>query len=824
MIPSLRRHWPFLLLFPLLILAMTYPSVARLFDSEGFWLVQNDIDARMLLWDAWYFERLITGRADFYFTDLLFHPTGVSLAFHNFSLPHMALLSALKLFLPAAKALNLAYLILTFLNAAAGYVYLHYLFRDRWVALFGTVVFGASAFIIARPAHTNIAFIATIPLSLYWLHRGLLEERLAFMLMAGLTIGITAFIGMYSLVCLLMMLGAYLLYFAKDRWRRRGFWLHVSLMLLIVLAFAALRFAPMLSDPAGLSSALAKRGSKEAGTDLLGYFVNYRHPVTGPALARLFPLEVIDRGWPSVVFLGYVPLLLIVLAIARADARRRLLPWLLLALPFLTLRLGSYLSINGQLYTEIALPKRFLAEALPQLFQPFWATDNFHAGTLLPFAAMSCVGLLALLKWLPSRRRSLLVLLLTGLVAWEYYQALEPYTMPEGRLDFIDWLKSEEDQADIHLINLPTGKQNSKIYSFHQTYTGYPHVEGRPTRTPIAAYAYMDQNLLLASWRAGDALRCGLDNRAAYLAARGQLLDDGFTHVLVHRDRLKDEQVAQSFVDVAAAYRDRFVSIYRVADLEQSCAIATAFQQAALPALDAAPSHALLAKQSAATLSLHPYVAVINDQPRQASAILVNGGDYVLLNASELAEQSAIAARDAKDIILLAYDPGAATADLVAAYRAWLEGPFASCGTVPGADPLSAELFLRRGFPCELALSESPFRVDYDNGVKLGNLLADLRGDQLELALLWESLPAEPHAMSAQIFDSAGQKAHGQDFVFHRDALQQETIDLSSLPPGQYQLKLIAYNYESGVSLPGTLISREEHFARELDVMTLTLD
>ena len=130
---------------------------------------------------------------------------------------------------------------------------------------------------------------------------------------------------------------------------------------------------------------------------------------------------------------------------------------------------------------------------------------------------------------------------------------------------------------------------------------------------------------------------------------------------------------------------------------------------------------------------------------------------------------------------------------------------------------------MRRGFPCELALSESPFSVDYDNGIRLGNLLAELQGDHLELALLWESLPAEPHAMSAQLFDSAGQKAHGQDFVFHRDALQRQTIDLASLPPGQYQLKLIAYNYESGVSLPGTVISREERFARELDVMRLRI-
>ena len=190
----------------------------------------------------------------------------------------MIVFAGLQTIMPASNAFNTTFLLLSFFTAAAGYVYLSYLFGDKWIALFGAVVFGAGAFILTRPAHPNIAFIATIPLSLYFLHRGLLEGRLKPLLVAGALIGATAFIGMYTLVCLLNMLAAYLLYFAVRRWTQREFWLHVLVMTLVIGAFLALRFYPMLVDPQGIANALSKSAGREAGKDLLGYFVNTQTP------------------------------------------------------------------------------------------------------------------------------------------------------------------------------------------------------------------------------------------------------------------------------------------------------------------------------------------------------------------------------------------------------------------------------------------------------------------------------------------------------------------------------------------------------------------
>ncbi|MCY3781280.1 MAG: hypothetical protein OXG78_13285 [Chloroflexi bacterium] len=835
---ALRHHLPFLIIMPLIIIVMTWPTIIRVFDREGFWLAQHNIDSNMLFWDAWYFERLITGRADYFFTDLLFYPEGVSLAFHNFSLPHMATMAALKTIFPSAKAFNLTFLLLTFLNAAAGYNYLNYLFRDRWVALFGAVVFGTSAFVMDRPAHSNIAFIATIPLSLYFLHRGLLEGSLRFMAIAGGLIGATAFIGMYTLVCLLIMFGFYFAYFAMVKWRERAFWLNGGLLLIVTAGFLLLRFYPMLADPQGLSGALSKNEGREIGKELLGYFINYHHPVIQPLLAALFPglrpIELVNGGWHNVVFLGYVPLLLVALAFARSESRRRLLPWMILALPFLILRLGSSLTFNAAHYPDIILPKYYLTEALPHLFRPFWATDNFHAGTLFPFAALACCGLMALMRSIPGKRKGFFILVLTGLVAFDYYIEPSPFVLPKGRLDFIEWLGQQEDQESIRLINLPTGARNSKVYGFYQTYNGYPHAEGRPTRHPSSAFDYMESNLLLRNWRGNKTYNCLPGNQSDFIAAQAQLLDDGFTYILLHHDLINHWTVAPNFVNIPAAYSDEYVSIFRVEDLDESCNFTpTLWNQDDIRLFQTVEEKAIIPLHQFSLLSIFPGAYYDSVDERYYYAFLYSLRDSIPVHEEDIygvssgtadsQDSSPRAALTSNSVVLSVSNPGATDQYVIDNYSAWLARHFNSCGRFIDTETVVIEYFLRPGFPCELALDDAPIAVHYDNGIQLGNLLAAVNEDKLDLHLLWKRLPPSAHAFSVQLFDAAGNKAYNQDFVFHHDTLGDYEIDLSTLTPGTYDVKLIVYNYDTGVSLPGTVLSSRTRFDRELEVTRISI-
>ncbi len=819
---ALRQHFPFLILIPALIIAMTWPAIIHVFNGDEFWLVQANIDANMLFWDAWYFERILAGKADYFFTDLLFHPQGVSLAFHNFSLPHMALLTALKQVMPADNAFNLAYLILASVVASSGYVYLNYLFRDRWIACFGAIVFALCGFVLARPAQIHIAFIATIPLTLYCFHRAVAEDSIKLALLAGASAGVTAFIGLYTLVSLLILLGFFVLGFGLRHWRKARYWLMVALMAAVALAIAFPRFDPMISDPA-LSGALNKNAGIEIGTDLMWYFVNYKHPLLGPLISDIFP--IVDKpGWDRVVYLGYIPLALLLLALWRRRTRSAALPWLGLALVFLVLRLGSTLTVNSTRYEHIRLPKHYLTELLPQVFAPFWTPDVFHGGALLPFAVLSCMGLTVLARRLPARHRPVLILLLSVAVAFEYYQWQKPFQLPAERLAFVDWLREEADQEAIHLINLPAGGQNSKIYAFYQTYNGYPHAEGRPTRTPESAFDYMDANLLLRNWRAGKAFNCLPGNAEAFTAAQSALLADGFTHIVLHRDRIYRERITANFINVSAAYHDEYVSIYRLRDLHESCQLARILSRDAQAHLDAVAENAAFPWQGTSLLSARPIEVAEPDAIQAYSAALYSLRGFTPLRSADDLDGSSQSALTDSDVILFVYDPVATDDSMSQAYRGVVASHFQSCGRIAETASAVIEVFLRKGYPCQLVMSDSPFRIAFDNGIRLGNLLAEAQGDQLDLSLVWENLPEEAHALSLQFFGQSGEKAHGQDFVFHRDALQRQTIDLSQLPPGEYAMKLIVYEYASGVSVPGTVLSSQQRFERELDFMTLAID
>ena len=164
--------------------------------------------------------------------------------------------------------------------------------------------------------------------------------------------------------------------------------------------------------------------------DLLSYFVNHSHPVTTPVLKSLFQVNA-STWWPHTSYLGYLPLLLITIGFFKSTCRRKMLPWLMLALPFLLIRLGSVLHIDGQDYTNIVLPKALLDDLFPAAFRPFHAADHFQMGILLPLAVLTCYGLKAIPRTANARNRASVVL-----IAFDYGATAE--IVPDEQLKFIE--------------------------------------------------------------------------------------------------------------------------------------------------------------------------------------------------------------------------------------------------------------------------------------------------------------------------------------------------------------------------------------------------
>ena len=567
---AIREHLHFIVIVTLLTLVMTFPTIVYVFRTDVFWLPTGPgNDVYIKFWDIWYTKRILIGQADPFFTDLVFHPEGVSLVFHPFFYPHSITVNLLQAFMPLANAYSLTYLLIIWSSACAAYVYAHWLCKDKWIALFGAIIFGINAQTLATPTWPEIAWIAPIPLIMYFLHRGAREQRASHFVIAGLLSGCTIFVTPYLYVVVLIMLALALCAFALPQWHNRRFWLHVALLVATFALSSAWRLLPMLESQIVLEEATAFGGSGEVITDLAAFFVNKGSPLYRALLEALTQSpELTGTTWHT--YLGFVPLGLMGFGLVNGRTRRRSAPWFVLCGLFLVLSLGSTLHIFGVEFNDLPLPKHYLNQLLPAVFQGFDKPSLFLSGARLPLALLACFGALALRRRFAFAGRPAFIVALIMAFALESYVPVPENIIDPDRLAYLDELAKEENGKK-SLINVPMGRTNSKHYLFYQSLTGYPQTQGAIRRTPDSAFDYIRANPVLNAWHQQSAMLCEGESAVDYHSAIRALADDGFTHVVFHRDFYGADAIRDSFQEAAPSYSDEYVSVYRLSDLRESC-------------------------------------------------------------------------------------------------------------------------------------------------------------------------------------------------------------------------------------------------------------
>lgn len=565
----IHEHSHFIAVVSLLTLVMTFPTILYVFRTDILWLpIGDSADANH--WDIWYWERVLRGEADRSFTDVIFYPEGVSLVQHPFlQQPAMMLRIFLQQFMPFTNAFNIVYLLVIFSNAVAAYLYALWLFKDKWIALVCAVVFGFSPHATNNPNQLHDATMASIALAVYFFHRGIVEKKSLLVVVAGLMVGLTSTVSPYSFACLMLMLAAVVLAFAVRWWRDPRFWRDIGLLALFTIISSAPNIYPMMTDSEGFERALEFHASEQK-RDLISAFVNHENPLFGPPLNALLATPPGAKISHS-SYIGMIPLALICIGLYSKSTRRSMLPWLILAAGFFVLRLGSTLSINGVVYPDILLPKHYLNEIFPSVFKAFNATKRFNIGFFLPFSLLAGYGVIAMRAMRPSAARPLLILLLVGLIAFEYYTPVVDRVYNQKEYAYIDWL-NRESADEIRLINLPMGRTNAKRYALHQAFNGFPHAIGSMSREPESAYDYIRANPILDSWRSKAPLSCDVSTRDVYLSALGRLESDGFSHVVFHQEARYRDLIVDGLANAQPSYRDDYVWIYRLDDLRESCA------------------------------------------------------------------------------------------------------------------------------------------------------------------------------------------------------------------------------------------------------------
>ncbi len=820
----LRRHWHALLIIPPVVIVMTWPTFARIFDADEFWLhAAIDSDAMLKLWDAWHLGRTLAEQSDYFYTDAMFHPRGMSLAFHGSSTPHTILLLALQQLIPADDAYNLLYLLMLCFNAFSVYLLIQHLLKDKWIALFGALIVGVNPWFTSDAINPDIIMIGTLPLTIYFLHRSFMEGKRRLAAIAGICAGVTTFIGIYMLLFLVMTTGIFTLYHAWSKWRQPSFWLRLLLLLGICASISIFRFYPMIADAAVLSEGLEKHIHRQQSRDVLEFLILSPNPFIGNFLHSLFSVAP-DSSYMW-AYLGYINLFFIASAVLFAPNRRSLTPWLLALFVFLTLRMGDYLTVNGEAHTNIRLPEHFLGNLFPFIFRQIGNPKYYQTALATPLAVLACYGLSTLLGKMPSKKRLTVVVLSTFILAVEFYQPERGSVLERQKTAYIEWLRSEN-QSPIKIIDLPQSRGLSVFYLLPQTLGGYPTAFGWASRMVGSTRRYVNRNYLLRTWRNHQPAIClPLRNSREYLNALDELLQEGFSHIVLHQWRPFDADLSPSFANLQPAYDNGYVRVYRLGDLRQNCA------PPPLPTAINRFTHAtwVLPGNGSAIISYHPsdsidpdtlvYLRLLFSDWDNFHHLYRHNGDWKMQSAKQsdaVGDDSA----ETRRIVFHIFNADAGPPTLPASIE--FRNAFNLCRREASEEGSVIELWLNPRFSCALVESSNSPHVEYDNGALLQNMLHEFTQDIFDLQILWRNLPDKTHSLSVQVFNDGGDKVHGQDFVIGSRSITRHSVDVSSLPPGDYIVKLVFYRYSTGQSVPGTFDSSSRgSFERALTIATI---
>ncbi len=544
-----------LLLFGLLTVVMTWPVAAQL----GSHVPGGTVDLWTHRWTYWWIKHAIVEGHNPLFTDLIFHPQGVSLAFHNIAWVNIAVWLPLQAILGGNTAYSLTFLIFCTLNGFAMYLLARELIDSLPAAFVSGLVYGFWPYTMSQFGHPNMKVTCWVPLALLYLRRMLNKRRVKDALLAALFLALT---GLTRWQLLLMALMIFVLYLARDFLRDRACWTKRSVGLLVlaglvagvVMAPLALPVASTLLTRDDATDVLFTEGAS-GQTDLLAYVLPTRyHPLWHTGLERLYENFVHNKVF--VPFLGYTALGLALYGTAKCWRQGRF--WLLMAGVYVALALGPQLRVNGQLYPGVPMPYRLVRNLF--VVRAVRVPNRFNLFLGLPVAVLVSLGVEAL-----TRRRSRLVsglsaAVLGGLILLEY--SLVPYHTERPVTP--EWYRQlARKPGEAAVLDLPLGLQTyNKRYMFYQITHQKPLVEGKIARPPREAFAFLESSPFLRKLRERNVMDPELVDVSHQLS---HLAEANVRYVVLHRSFAAPEQLAawRDWLTFAPLYEDDDVIVYR---------------------------------------------------------------------------------------------------------------------------------------------------------------------------------------------------------------------------------------------------------------------
>jgi hypothetical protein len=543
--------WIAIAVYVLLSVLMTWPLVTELSTH----VPTPDSDVFNVYWGNWWVRYALGNGQNPYWTDYLIYPQGFNLVSFAFS-PFLALLwIPISWILPPLVAYNLLVLITAVLACVAMDQLVRYLTGNAWAALAAGITFGfAPALVAERMPHLNLAALFWIPWSMLLLTKLMREARIRDAILLAVVVALAFLTRPQVGVLVILFLGIYFVGLAlveRRQWQRRAF---PRLALAGVLSVVLL--SPLLAQvwqtvQESNGQALVRGDADQTQTDLLAYVLPPPlHPLFGTWTADIYgqKFAINGRYWS---YIGVVPLSLVLYA--AISRRRKAWPWLLAGLFFFVLALGPVLRFDGQVYPAIKLPYALA----PDLFAALGLNWPNRFNLALMAAVSVLVGLACAQiatrtgkPWLPG----IAALMILG----EYVVVPLPTILAPPHPAFYDQMAA--DGEDYAIVDLPLTRSDGEIHRYYQTLHHKRMVGGWDYRVPESAFAFIDANPLLASWRGTDPPGATLETSLADLAAAN------VRYVVIHKYQFKTvpDSVRYLLATLKPVYQDRDILVLEV--------------------------------------------------------------------------------------------------------------------------------------------------------------------------------------------------------------------------------------------------------------------
>lgn len=398
--------WIYLSLYVFLALIFTYPLVFHLSDSI-FGPPEDNISR---VWNFfWIKKSLFELNQGIYHTDYIFYPKGINLYFNQFSLGNALVILPFQFFLNIFTCYNIAVILSFVLRGMSVFFLADYFIKNKHAAFVSGFIFAFCPFFIHKSLHLlDIASAQYIPFVLLFFFKMLNNPKPVYaMLMAFFMIltSLCSWVYMTFLVLLFVFIIIYCLIYENSKILNKKMIGYFLLSIILFTAFISFFAFPMLKEIIHGKTYMIIKENNFHYIDLLAFFVPADFHWSNLFLKDIF-LRFYNHlpgdNWEINYYTGFTAIFLCVFGIIRVGWNKTKF-WLLLAIVFFVLALGSTLYVNGA-DTKIPLP--YLLINKTPLLNLSRIPGRYFALSVMGISVLAGFGFLALYNFINSKTQS----------------------------------------------------------------------------------------------------------------------------------------------------------------------------------------------------------------------------------------------------------------------------------------------------------------------------------------------------------------------------------------------------------------------------------